>query len=234
MLIVLTTRRAGAAYLAATLAALEYVGERRRLVVSDGPFADGFEPPRGWEALELGVAPLGARAAGWACLRLGLEAGAADLLLCQDDLEICAFGGAVMNRLAIPPACMALSFFTAFDVAGLRKRPRPHIVVQRAQGTAQALKLPRAALEYLCSVNPFEAPDVPPLERHLFDDALFAIARASPLPYVGHVFPNPVRHRGAVSACGTRRAFPQPWSLGREDAWPGDVAGELPLVYQIP
>lgn len=230
MLIVQTTRREGVSYLEETLAQVGDVGGRMKLIVSDGPLPADFKTPRGWKVLEL--PKRGARATGWECLMRGLlSASSKDLILLQDDLEICQDGGHVMDRLVVPPTCIAATFYTPFSLPGVQpKSPGPaRIIVMRASGTAQALKFPRAALEILCSLDPLKAPQVPPLEPHLFDDSLFSHARFSALPNVAHVMPNPVKHRGQISACGsTNRHHPQ-WTVDRDARFPGEPT-TLPIV----
>lgn len=220
-----TTRRKGASYLSSTLRQLGRVGRRRHVIVSDGPLVEGFEPPAGWEVLERPWQ--GARATGWACLELAARAGVADAILLQDDLELCADAAQVLEGVVVPPRCIAASFYTPFALPGFQPAApgRPRLVLVRACGTAQALKLPRAALELLAGLDPFAAAaafDVPPLEPHLFDDSMMAIARASSLPLVAHVLPNPVDHVGRISACGTQRPFRPLWTLGPGSSFGGD------------
>lgn len=229
MVIVQTTRRAGASYLADTLAQLGHVGSRRHMIVSDGPLPDGFTAPADWETAELPWR--GARATGWACFKLALDDGCKDLVLLQDDLRICVGGSDVLDRVVVPPACVAVSFYTPFTPPGFQASNfgSPRLIQIRACGTAQALKFSRAALEYLCGLDPLTAPNIPPLLPHYFDDALFALARVSPFSFVAEVMPNPVEHVGAVSACGTKRSFEQPWVVPMHESFPADPA-VLPVV----
>jgi hypothetical protein len=233
MVIVQTTRRPQeASYIAHTLASIGDVGARKKIVVSDGPLPDGFVRPDDWMVVEFTWR--GARATGWRCLQLALEAGADDLVLLQDDVVVCEGGGELLDRAPVPESCSAVTFFSGQTLPGLQPKatgPARYIVLG-ASGTAQALKLPRRALEWLVARDPFAAPNISPREPHLFDDALFAHARESPWPHVAHLVPNPVRHVGEISACGTRRIFQQPWSVRRGDRFPGDVAS-LP-IHAVP
>lgn len=237
MVIVMTTRREGVNYLPAMLATLGDVGGRRKLIYSDGPHAEGFRTPDGWSSVESRWA--GARRAGWNCLRLAHELDVESLILLQDDITVCQGGGAVMDETPVPADCIALTFYTPYPLYGFQPSDpgRARVMVAPAQGTAQALKFSRAALDFLCSIDPLaEAAkqNISPLEPHLFDDSLFAIARSkeSPLRMVGHVMPNPVGHVGKVSACGTHRKFEPQWYVRVNERFPG-VPSSLPVERNL-
>jgi hypothetical protein len=222
VIIVQTTRREGVSYLADTLRSLNYVGSRRKIILSDGPLAEDFARPDDWAVVELPWR--GARAAGWSCMDLALSLQAVDLLLMQDDVIACDGGGSTMDRAPVPDNCIATTFYSCQSLPGLQPKALgdPRLIVIGASGTAQALKLPRRSLEYLCARNFHVAPNLQD-EPHLFDDALFSFGRQSPWPHVAHLVPNVVRHVGAVSACGTRRPFNQPWAVTGGGEFPADV-----------
>jgi hypothetical protein len=228
LIIVQTTRRQGASYLAGTLSSIGDVGSRKKIIVSDGSLPVGFTRPDDWSIVELPWR--GARLTGWACMRTALAANVRDLLLFQDDLVVCEGGGRVADECPVPDNAIATTFFSCCALPGLQpKAPgEPRFVVIGASGTAQALKLPRRSLEYLCSKDPTRAPNHIQDEPHLFDDTLFAFGRESPWPHVAHLVPNIVRHVGEISACGTQRGFQQPWSVRRGERFPGDVT-RLPV-----
>lgn len=233
MIAVMTTRRpTGVSYLYDTLRSIGSAGDRRRVLVSDGPLPPEAVVPDDWEVIT--HAWRGARATGWECLQLALAAGVKDLLLLQDDILVCDGGGEVMDACPVPDNCIATTFYSMQALPGLQPKGRgePRLIVIGASGTAQALKIPRRAIEYLCRQNPRAAPNHVTDEPHLFDDAMFAFARESPWPHIAHLVPNVVRHVGEVSACGTRKIFHQPWSVLPGESFPGDVA-RLP-VHETP
>lgn len=225
MVIVMTTRRRGVSYVVETLRSIGDVGSRQKLLVSDGPMPD---VQVGWPVLEYPWR--GARATGWECLRLARDAGVADVLLLQDDIVVCSGGSAVMDECPVPGNCSATTFYSKHALPGLQpKSPgAARFIVIGASGTAQALKIPRRALEYLCRQDFHTAPNYIADEPHRFDDAMFAFLRESPWPHVAHLVPNVVRHIGAISACDSRTVFHQPWSVRRGERFPGDVA-RLPV-----
>jgi hypothetical protein len=223
MVIVMTTRRPrGVSYMQDTLRSIGDVGDRRKMLVSDGPLDDA--PPAGWEVVS-GHPWRGARATGWWCLGFALESGVRDLLLLQDDIVVCDGGSQVMDECPVPGNCIATTFYSKHALPGLQpKSPgAARFIVIGASGTAQALKIPRCALEHLCKQDFHAAPNYIPDEPHRFDDAMFAFARESPWPHVAHLVPNVVRHVGQISACGSRTVFNQPWSVRRGQRFPGDV-----------
>ena len=226
MVIVMTTRRRGVSYVQAALQSIGGVGARRKIVVSDGPL--DVRPPSDWAVVELPWR--GARAAGWECLRIALDAGVADLVLLQDDIVVCDGGSSVMDECPVPDNCIATTFYSKHALPGLQpKNPgSARFIVIGASGTAQALKLPRRTLKYLCAKDFREAPNHIVDGPHQFDDVMFAFARESPWPHVAHLVPNIVRHIGEVSACGSRTVFNQPWSVRRGERFPGDVSA-LPV-----
>lgn len=232
MLIVQTTLRKGVSYLADTLRNIGYVGAREKIIVSDGPLPEGFVRPAGWGVMELPWR--GARLTGWACLRLALDGDVSNLVLLQDDVVVCEGGGDVMDCAETPANCIATTFYSCQTLPGLQPLATgaARFIVIGASGTAQALKLPRRALEFLCTKDPRTAPNIRPAEPHLFDDSLFALARESPWPHVAHLVPNVVRHVGEISACGTQRPFRQPWSVKRGERFPGDVTRLA--IYEVP
>lgn len=220
MLIVQTTRRDGASYLEATLSGLTTSRDKHRIVVSDGPLPDGFKTPYGWAAIEL--PKRGARATGWACMEIGMDAKVPFLTLLQDDLVFCGDAPAVMDSTPVPPTCVATSFFCGFlPLIQPRQMGEPRIVCVPAGMTAQALKFPRSSLEMLAGFDPQEAPGIKKWP-HYFDDAVFAYARESSTPNVAVLLPNPVRHVGEVSACGSKNRHYQPWFVREGGAFPGD------------
>lgn len=240
MLIIQTTKRIGVSYLENTLAQVGDVGGRRKMIASDGPLPDDFQVPHGWECIVLGLSDddrargmtrRGARRTGWCCMKIALDEGALDLILLQDDLEICEGGGLVMDQVIVPQRCIAASFYSCFAVPGFQPMQvgDPRMVLMRACGTAQALKLTSAAMKWACELDPFSAPNKDPLNPHLFDDSLFELARNSPFPDVAMVIPNPVRHVGRVSACGSMNKHRQQWSVEPGEKFPADPTS-LPVV----
>lgn len=220
MIIVQTTMRQGASYLLETLRTIDTSGPGAHVIVSDGPLSDATHH-EGWETIELPWA--GARATGWECMRLAILRGE-DLTLLQDDIEVCIGGTDLMNRTIVPDNCIAVSFYSGSALPGLQPKNHgePRFIIMGASGTAQALKIPRRSLEFLCAQDPQQAPHVQ-LQPHLFDDAMFSYARQSDWPHIAHLVPNPVRHVGSVSACGTRRPFRQEWAVAPGETFPADV-----------
>ena len=174
-------------------------------------------------------------------MKIALERGVPDLILLQDDLEICKNGGEVMDKAIVPDNCIATTFCSAHALPGFQTndKGKPRYIVIGAMGTAQGLKIPRRSLEYLCVLDPLKAHNIPPLEPHLFDDTLFAYARISPTQHVAHLVPNVIRHVGKVSACGSRNSIRPDWVLGRHEEFPADPTQlpshvtyyERPAVY---
>lgn len=223
MVIVQTCMRQGVSYLADTLRSIGDVETRRKFIVSDGPLPSVFDRPDGWTLIQFNWR--GARLTGWACLNFALDYGAEDLILLQDDIVLCEGGADVIDRCPVPDNCIATLFYSGSPLPDLQpKAPGdPRFIVMGAGGTAQAMKIPRRSLQYLATCNPNGAPNHIPPGPHLFDDVLFAFARESPWKHVAHLVPNVVRHIGAISACGTTRAFNQPWSVRRGETFQGDV-----------
>lgn len=222
MIIVTTTRRPqGVSYVTDTLRSIGDVGSRRKVLVSDGPL--DVDVPDGWEVRQHSWQ--GARATGWIALQIALDAGVDDMVLCQDDVVICEDGSSVMDTCPVPDNCVATHFYTKHGLPGLQKKNpgQARLVVIGASGTAQAFKMPRRSLEYLCAKDYKKAPNHITDNPHQFDDAMFAFARESPWPHVAHLVPNVVRHVGEVSVCGSRTKFNQPWSVRRGERFPGDV-----------
>lgn len=237
MVIVTTTRRPlQISYVLDTLRSIGDVGSRRKVIVSDGPL--DVRVPDGWEVREHSWR--GARATGWAALQLALDANVDDFILCQDDIVVCQDGSSVMDVCPVPANCVATHFYTKHGLPGLQRQApgAARMIVIGASGTAQAFKMPRRSLEYLCSKDFHRAPNHVPDVPHQFDDAMFAFARESPWPHVAHLVPNVVRHVGEVSACGSLTSFHQPWSVRRGERFPGDPTklpiSENPYVHPSP
>lgn len=223
MVVVMTTRRPhGVSYLAGTLLSIGRFDAREMKILSDGPLT-GSPIPAGWSVEERPWR--GARVTGWECLRLALEADVEDLILLQDDIVVCDGGGSVMDECPVPDDCIATTFYSMSSLPRLQpKNPgAARLIVVQASGTAQALKLPRRSIEYLCQQDLHSSHGRIADGPHQFDDVMFALARKSQWPNVAHLVPNVVRHIGQISACNSKTVFHQPWSVQRGRRFPGDV-----------
>lgn len=229
MIIIQTTIRQGVDYLLQTISQIKDVGDRQKVIVSDGPMLNRELVPKDWNIIEL--PKQGARATGWECFNIAHKSKVQDLILLQDDILLCKNGANIMHKIIIPDSCIAVSFYTPFWFTGIQPTElgNPRFITLEACGTAQALKFPYIALEYFCNIDPLTAPNIEPLHPHLFDDALFALARMSSLHLVAQLLPNPVQHIGLVSACGTKGMHHQPWHVPQNEEFLADIQC-LPVV----
>lgn len=226
MLIVRTAPRP-VSYLAETLRGLAGM-PRDKVVLSDGPCAEGVDVGSEWRLFEL-PPKTGCRLSGWKALKMAYDAGVEDVVVAEDDLEVCEGGDLVIHSTPIPDGCFLMSFLSPFPPVDFQpKQPgQPRVLIQSAKyfTGAQALKIPRRALKLLVSIDPYQLglPGGP----HLFDDSLAHVARSTSADFAT-VMPNPIKHVGKVSACDRPgRHFYQPWYVKRDERFP---SGDLPVV----
>jgi hypothetical protein len=195
---VVTCKRQGVDYLPATLAAVDASATGRRVLVSDDL---AYQPrcPSTWELVTF-LKPESVtgrpenRWALWKCFELAAQAGE-DLIVLEDDLELCANAALRMEHIAVPDDCAFLTFFSCHGrglATGIH-RTRMH-----SFAFAQALKFPaRTVLEMHAAFD--EMANDP--RRPGSDDCLQRMGSPRGWLYGTH-YPNLVQHVGDVSAVG--------------------------------
>jgi len=115
MIVVLTSKRPEGApfYLGETLRQIDECAAGKRVVLTDGPLPDGFEPPDGWGVVrsDRPTRKPQNKWVAWSAFDVAAEAGE-DLCFFEDDLEFSVGAPAFIERFEVPGDVDVITFFS--------------------------------------------------------------------------------------------------------------------------
>lgn len=194
MIVVLTHPRPGASYLLDTLAAIDASATGHRVIVSDSD-AELPAVPAAWEVHRF-ARPQTERPENrwslWRAFELAHDRGD-DLIVCEDDIALCANGARHAEWLPVPHDVHWISLYDPHF-----RMTAPHCLARMPGETfvfAQMVKFP------LRTCTLFRNLGCQRYDRVGSDDQLGALGRLLGMRYAIHV-PSLAQHVGAVSAVG--------------------------------
>lgn len=208
-IVVVTSPRPGASYLAATL---EDLGELpdgvEGIVLSDGQLPEGTSREGSgshWVFVEA-EGPSGSRRAFWRAFEVARELGADRTLFLEDDVTCAAGALELMTSTEVPEDLAFVSFFNGRDeVKAVTPRPYLHRVPMlgrdgRGFWGSCAMLIPRATIEFLVGFDPMLVETPFPLEPDGCADMVIAwLLCRSQWRFYGLRIPCLVAHVGDVS-----------------------------------
>jgi len=214
-------RPRGANYLAGTLERLDAAGAHGldRMVLSDGPLEGACD----WPNIERVPARRSTRENLWQAFRLALEVQAERLLYFEDDLWPCRNAVARMVAVPVPEGTALVSYHDkrwrslGRTAVGVHVVPAPDVDGKGFWGS-QALSIPRRALEYLATRDPYAIRTANTARN--CDRVLEDYVAVSPWPRIAYHAPSLIRHVGEVSVAHPDRTNPPthiPWNYAGDD-----------------
>lgn len=198
MICVVTCKREGVDYLPATLAAVDASATGRRVLVSDS-LIHRPSAPAPWELVTFRKPAQSSnrpenRWAMWKCFELAAHTGE-DLVVLEDDLQLCENTALVMERLPVPADC---AFVTFFACHGKNLNKGIHRQRMHSFCFAQALKFPARTVDEMHGAFAEMAGD----PRWIGSDDSLRVMGCKRRWLYGTHYPNLVQHVGDVSAVG--------------------------------